>query len=781
MNRNLETALKLREIGIACIPTNGKTAIYPWKRWQDDLPDPDLYRTWFSNGRNIALIGGKVKCLDFDEPEIYPLFEQRAKESGLGDIVDRLIRQKTPSGGCHLVWQSDGAPLPNTKLAEKQNREVLIETRGKGGYFLIAPSEGYELTRGSWEGIPCLNEDEQASLLDLARSFNQNVKEDPRRETFASGELTPGDEYDQSGNFEGLLEKHGWTKLSEKYWRRPGKDKGVSASYNHIPGRFCCFSTSTVFEAEKVYKPFAVYAILEHDGDFSAAASALRPRREDRALDLEDVIGRNEEENTTYQDAEPEDREEAEMELPEMPFPLNEIVSEAVSLYGVHPDMPTLQVLCAVSAAMRKSFKLRIPPFETFGNIFGFVTAISGSGKTLTSKLINRPLHEWEIGMQRHWELRVKPSVNAQIQILKGKQKRLAQPSKQESESNCTKQLEEVNRKMAELEARSIVPSLLVEDVTTQALGMMLQANDEYLALLSSEAGDVVANLFGRNNSNNRTDEHLYLKAFSGESGKVNRVGREPVMLREPVMTVCLSSTPDELSGLFNTDRFVTGGLLPRFLICLSKSPPMRDDGTARMPDPGVRERWEACLHGILNINETLTVIPTPEAEKVFRDYGNKYADASIQMPKLASFNTRRREIAQRIALIIHVAQHGPDAGHIRMAVKGAETACKLSDYYGRASAKIIMKARQGIETGEVERIIDTARQHGEQTADGYQISLRDIKRLKDIKPDRVKELATSYGDLLKIETLSSNEKGGRPSTVVIVSRDGGDVRLRMD
>lgn len=35
------------------------------------------------------------------------------------------------------------------------------------------------------------------------------------------------------------------------------------------------FSTSTIFEAEKPYKPYAVYAMLEHGGDFKAAMTAL--------------------------------------------------------------------------------------------------------------------------------------------------------------------------------------------------------------------------------------------------------------------------------------------------------------------------------------------------------------------------------------------------------------------------------------------------------------------------------------------------------------------------
>ena len=68
-------------------------------------------------------------------------FQARAEETGLGGVVAELLRQKTPSGGFHLVWQCAGPQIRNVKLASKANNEALIETRGDGGYFLISPSQ----------------------------------------------------------------------------------------------------------------------------------------------------------------------------------------------------------------------------------------------------------------------------------------------------------------------------------------------------------------------------------------------------------------------------------------------------------------------------------------------------------------------------------------------------------------------------------------------------------------------------------------------------------------
>lgn len=89
-------------------------------------------------------------------------------------------------------------------------------------------------------------------------------------------EMTPGDDYDARGDFSALLLAHGWSKAGGGGWIRPGKTTGISATFDKVPGRFYCFSSSVAgFEPNHVYRPWHVYAILEHGGDFSAAAREL--------------------------------------------------------------------------------------------------------------------------------------------------------------------------------------------------------------------------------------------------------------------------------------------------------------------------------------------------------------------------------------------------------------------------------------------------------------------------------------------------------------------------
>ena len=240
------------------------------------MPDEIFLPVWFGNGAQIALVGGKAQCLDFDDPSLFPEFCNRANQTGLAPIIDRLICQETPSGGHHLVWCCEDTSLRNMKLAERENREVLIETRGKGGYFLISPSKGYNLLFSDWKNVPTITVEEREALIELARSFNERVPGTREVTGPIDGGESPGDDYDKRGDIESLLMKHGWVKVGKVHWRRPGKTKGISASFGHIPNRFWVFSTSTQFDPEHLYKPWHVYAVLEHEGDWKAAAIELR-------------------------------------------------------------------------------------------------------------------------------------------------------------------------------------------------------------------------------------------------------------------------------------------------------------------------------------------------------------------------------------------------------------------------------------------------------------------------------------------------------------------------
>lgn len=279
MNENLSllTARVLRAAGIACIPVseNKQPLLQNWKIYQRGVPSEGALSMWFSHGGNIAAIGGDIQCIDFDTKyshSAYDDFCALAAECGMSDVLARCVLQKTPSGGRHLIFKSV-RNMGNLKLAKCADGNVAIETRGDGGYFLVAPSKGYQILRGRLSALPELSEGERDALLEIARYFDAKPKAaEPQH---AGRGVSAGDDYDARADVPALLRTRGWTQVGAYGWRRPGKKNGISATWNKVPNRFYVFSTSTEFEAEHVYRPWHIFAILECGGDFSKAAKTL--------------------------------------------------------------------------------------------------------------------------------------------------------------------------------------------------------------------------------------------------------------------------------------------------------------------------------------------------------------------------------------------------------------------------------------------------------------------------------------------------------------------------
>lgn len=295
-------ALAAHDAGLCVLPPKEDGTKAPdtpsWKARQTIPTTRQEIDAWYAAGRRSGIgyvtgaVSGNLELLDFDDLDTYKAFRALAEAAGLAPILDRVREGylETSPGGVHLLYRCETI-AGNTKLARRVDNAgeiaVLIETRGEGGYVVAAPSNGrvhpaggaYRVLRGGVATIATITPDERAELHALARSLDQMPKDKaPGAADRDSG--LPGDDYNQRGDVLALLKEHGWAVVFERdgvlHLRRPGKDRGTSATFGIGGTRyFYPFTSSTIFEPGRAYSPFAVYAILEHAGDFIAAAHAL--------------------------------------------------------------------------------------------------------------------------------------------------------------------------------------------------------------------------------------------------------------------------------------------------------------------------------------------------------------------------------------------------------------------------------------------------------------------------------------------------------------------------
>jgi Bifunctional DNA primase/polymerase, N-terminal len=310
------TSLVACGVGISVVPIPADGSKRPacrWRLYQRRRATLRELARWFrSTSQGLAFITGAIsgglEALDFDTRESYQAWSQRVREAGLTSLHTRLTRgylEATPCG-IHLLYRCPSLIEGNQKLAKvpverPQSWQTLIETRGEGGLVVVAPSCGavhpsgkpYVLLRGGVGTIATITPAERQALLAIARSFDASPPPLPREPIrFSAGarlgdriqRTRPGDRYNQEASWEEVLAPHGWkllyTRDDEGYWQRPGKNgPGISATTNYQGSDLLyVFSTSTCFEAGRSYSKFAAYTVLEHSGDFSAAARALAAR-----------------------------------------------------------------------------------------------------------------------------------------------------------------------------------------------------------------------------------------------------------------------------------------------------------------------------------------------------------------------------------------------------------------------------------------------------------------------------------------------------------------------
>lgn len=278
-----------------------------WKTFQQRRPTSDELNGWYKGtGRHgVGLVCGEIsgglELFEFEvaavEQGLVERWGEAMRDLGEHELLMRLAdgySESSASGGLHFLYRC--AVTRTEKLASTPEHRTLIETKGEGGYVIIAPSHGpvapndgaWEILAGTLATIPTITPDERATIHRVARTFDQAANSDPRFTRPTSLDQPAGtspldlyrDDPHITEQTAQLLEKHGWTRAGMTgdtiYMRRPGKTQGISASIGHVaPGVTTIFTTSTALDA-RTYSPGDLYAHLEHHGNIAEATRALR-------------------------------------------------------------------------------------------------------------------------------------------------------------------------------------------------------------------------------------------------------------------------------------------------------------------------------------------------------------------------------------------------------------------------------------------------------------------------------------------------------------------------
>jgi putative DNA primase/helicase len=738
----LDAALAYRRAGLSLIPiaTDGSKRpdgrLLPrlqvgdgrnratWKPFQERLPSEAELRHWFDrpNPPGVAVIGGEVsghlEQLDFDREAatIFPAWCELV-EAEVPGLTARLSVVTTPREppGYHVRYRCPEVAIPgNMKLAmdpaAAKDDQVLIETRGEGGYALAPgcppschPSgRTYDYHSGpKLSQVQSITAAEREVLIRCARSFDRSVFH--VKATGAAG-LRPGDDYNERGpDWPEILEPHGWVLVrqdaSRRYWRRPGKDgPGWSATTGVCTNQaghelFACFSSNAApFEGPSagrscsVDTKFSAYAKLNHGGDFQAAAKALAGQcYGDQRSKASGPSGGPTSDPAEHVWGDPQPiPDDLQAVVPFdynlLPEALREFVADVAERMQCPPDFPAVATMEAIAGVVGKKIGIRPKRQDDWlviANLWGAVIGRPGIMKTPAIRQPIKFLHRLQLESKKRYEQEMRDYED----------KRLAAEAQKKAKKKAVE--EAIRKKQDPLEVAKNFPvdepeaptpkRYLVNDSTVEKLGELLNLNPNGLTVFRDELIGLLRQLDKEGQEGARA---FYLEAWDGlGTFTYDRIVRGTLHIESVTVSMLGGIQPGRLLdylGAALKGGAGDDGLLQRFQLLVYPDVDKKFRNVDRWPDTSAKARVWAVFQRLDALDPVVVGaqreegddgVPflhfDPMAQGLFDDWRAALEEtvrSGDEHPAFESHLAKYRSLVPSLALLIHLVDgaHGP-------------------------------------------------------------------------------------------------------------------------
>jgi hypothetical protein len=376
-------------------------------------------------------------------------------------------------------------------------------------------------------------------------------------------------------------------------------------------------------------------------------------------------------------------------------------------------DLAGLLALAACSAAIARRVVVEPRPgWREPVNLYVAVLLQPGNRKSAVFADAIRPLREREAELIES----ARPAVSREQSSRRQDEARLKKLERIAAEKGDANASDEARNLAAELAEQSepVLPRLIVDDATSEKLGMMLAEQGGRIASMSPEGGvfDLMAGLYSKNGI---AQFGVYLMGHSGDDLTTDRVSRKSVRVERPALTCAYAMQPAVIEGLAENPAFRGRGLLGRFLYAAPQSwIGRREIAPAPVPS-ATRQAYYQAVRALAEVEgeyvlqlavEAAAALQSWEAEievmlgdggqmEVTRDWGAKLAGATL-----------------RLAAVLHCVSHGP-AGLIEQQTIGA--AIEIARYLVPHAEAVLntMSAKEGSGDDDSRYVLRWIERHG--------------------------------------------------------------------
>jgi replicative DNA helicase len=452
------------------------------------------------------------------------------------------------------------------------------------------------------------------------------------------------------------------------------------------------------------------------------------------------------------------------------------------------PDLAALVTLSVVAATCAKVIEVSVRPgWVEPVNLFTVVAMDPGNRKSAVFSAATAPL---EAAERLENQMRA-PEILAAQSHLEAAKERLHEAQtalkKAPVDEQASRQ-QELEYAAADLAGIKVPPRCrrLVDDITAEKLTSLLAEQDGRLVLMSAE-GDIFDTLAGRYTAGGGVNLGVFLKAHSGDSIHVDRIGRPPEYVERPALTVCLTVQPEIVRGLHRRPEFKGRGLLARLFYALPESLLGRREIRPPSMPAQIRTQYQRAI-------EKLAALPirqdsagrvqahelslSHEAQRTLEEFERWLEPQLAPTGELASMTDWAGKLAGgivRLAGLLHMAAHWRDAAPAPWDQPIAEATVTHAIQIGRyliahaQAAYALMGADPEVEQAKILLAWVTAKQRTRfKVRELYQGTKGRFKKVAELAPGL--RILVEHGFIREAAPTFHPKPGRKPSPTYVVN-----------
>jgi len=420
--------------------------------------------------------------------------------------------------------------------------------------------------------------------------------------------------------------------------------------------------------------------------------------------------------------------------LDALPKCVKSLVIEASRANCCPPDFIAVPVLAVLGAAIGNSHILQVKSGWTFkANLYGCIIGPAGSAKSSGLKVATLPMIE----KQREAE-------------------RLYREEKKKYQNDLARW----ERSKGDNPKPTLTPmvELCATDATVESLGVMLQYNPKGVAIIPDELTGWIRGL-NQYRGGRGADKEAYLSFWSGGDVKVNRSGKDTVLLASPFLAVCGCIVPSSLNILVDESGEGEDGFIHRILFTFPDS--VSQTWTDATISQTSQDAYRQVFENLWKLPPDMKVVILDDAAKslwidIYNEIqGERWKD---NFPiNLHGVWAKLPMQLGKITLILHCAKVASgEATSEKVDVVTMSQAKEILNYFKSHAQRVYKRLQESPVSKKIRLIVEWSRKH-EKTF----ITTRDISRSKIVTdPNEIRglfEMMEKPFKLGRIEAVKSS------------------------